>query len=113
VAGAIALLVLSCGALVAGWGYVKTARRMGAFATTPGTVIARELATLTGGEREGRWGKGGSYRPQVTYTYEVEVHYDPAAPNEAYLETQTPTVGYLLVTGGGLGVLLALALLVA
>ena len=145
-ASALFLLVLSCGALAAGWGYVRTARRMRGFATTRGTVIARELATLTGGYREGRWGKGGNYRPKVTYTYvvdgvtytsdrssyaargfkqsvaeqqlaalpdEVDVHYDPAAPGEAYLETHSPTVGYGLVAGGGLGGLIALVLLVA
>jgi hypothetical protein len=144
-AGAIALLVISCGALAAGWGHVKTARRMRGFATTRGTVIGRELATLTGGEREGRWGTGGGYRPQVIYTYEVDgetftsnrwsyaargfkkriaeqqlaavpdevdVHYDPAAPHEAYLQTNTPTVGYLLLAGGVLGVLIGLTLLV-
>ena len=71
-ASAIAILVLSCGAIAAGWGYVRTARRMRAFQTTSGTVIARELATLSGGHREGKWGKGGNYRPKVTYTYAVD-----------------------------------------
>jgi hypothetical protein len=141
VAGAIAILVISCGAIAAGWGYVRTARRMRSFATTRGTVIARSVVAIPGGSREGRFGRGGGYRPQATYRYEVdgvshtsdrwgyafrglkhslaeqrvnalpdevEVHYDPAAPGEAYLETQTPRVGYWLVGGGGLGVLIGL-----
>ncbi len=70
-ASAIFLLVLSIGMIAAGWGYVKTARRMRAFETTRGTVIGRDVTTLTGGHREGRWGKGGNYRPLVLYTYEV------------------------------------------
>lgn len=145
-ASAIFLLVLSAGALGAGWGYVRTARRMRAFVTTRGTVVGRELATLSGGEREGRFGKGGRYRPKVTYTYavdgvtytsdrssyaargfkqsiaeqqlaalpdEVDVHYDPAAPGEAYLDTHTPTVGIVLLAGGVIGVLIGLVLLLA
>src|SRR3954452_15234823 len=68
---ALFLLVLSIGMIAAGWGYVKTARRMRAFATPRGTVVGRDVTTLTGGYREGRWGKGGNYRPLVIYTYEV------------------------------------------
>jgi hypothetical protein len=146
VASAIAILVLSCGALAAGWGYVRTARRMRLFRTTPGTVVARELATLSGGHREGRWGKGGNYRAKVTYTYavdgvsytsdrssyahrgfrrgiaeqqlaaipdEVTVHYDPAAPEEAFLERHTPTIGYVLLAGGAFGAMCALIWFVA
>lgn len=145
-ASALFLLVLSCGALAAGWGYVKTARRMRGFQTTRGTIISRELARLSGGQREGRWGKGGGYRPQVSYTYEVdgvaytshrssyayrgyrksiaeqqlaalpddvEVHYDPAAPEEAYLEKHTPAIGIFLIAGGVIGALIAVVLLVA
>ncbi len=143
-ASALFLLVLSVGMIAAGWGYVKTARRMRAFETTRGTVIGREVATLTGGHREGRWGKGGNYRPLVIYTYdvggvsytsdrfsyaargykrgvveqqlaalpdEVDVYYDPASPQEAYLEKHSPTIGNLLVAGGAAGVLIALSLL--
>ena len=140
-ASAIAILVLSCGAIAAGWGYVRTARRMNSFQTTRGTVLARELATLSGGHREGRWGRGGNYRPKVTYGYavdgvsytsdrssyahrgfrrsiaeqqlaaipdEVVVHYDPAAPGEAFLERHTPTIGYFLLAGGAFGAICAL-----
>lgn len=71
-ASAIALLVISCGAIAAGWGYVKTARRMRSFPTTRGTVLKRELATLSGGYREGRWGRGGNHRAKVTYAYTVD-----------------------------------------
>ena len=144
-ASAIFLLVLSVGMIAAGWGYVKTARRMRAFETTRGTVIGRDVTTLTGGYREGRWGRGGNYRPLVIYTYEVggvsytsdrssyaargfkrsvveqqlaalpdevDVYYDPASPQEAYLERHSPTIGNFLVAGGAVGVLIAVLLLV-
>jgi Protein of unknown function (DUF3592) len=143
---AIFLLVLSCGAIAAGRGYVRTARRMRAYATTTGTVVARGLRTVGTDNREGRWGEGGGYAPQVTYTYTVdgasyesdrvsyarrglkrslaeqrlaeipdavEVHYDPAAPADACLETHEPKLGFVLLGGGGAGALLALALLLA
>ena len=145
-ASAIFLLVLSVGMIAAGWGYVKAARRMRAFETTRGTVIGRDVATLTGGYREGRWGRGGNYRPLVIYTYEVggvaytsdrwsyaargfkrsvveqqlaalpeelDVYYNPATPQEAYLEKHSPTIGNGLVAAGAVGVLIAVLLLVA
>jgi hypothetical protein len=146
VASAIAILVLSCGAIVAGWGYVRTARRMRSFATVRGTVLAKEVAPLPGGSREGRWGKGGGSMPRVTYSYtvdgvaytsdkwsyamrgykrslveqqlaelpdEVDVHYSPVAPTEAYLETHSPALGRVLVGGGLLGVLVGIIALLA
>jgi hypothetical protein len=143
VAVKILVLVISCAAIAAGWTYVRTARRMSSFATTRGKVIDRELVAVPGASsREGRWGKGGGYRPKVTYAYvvegvaytsdrwsyaieglkrsvaeealaalpdEVDVHYDPTAPQAAYLQTHTPRTGYALVAGGVLGVLVALA----
>ena len=33
--------------------------------------MARELATVGYDHLEPRWGKGGGYRPKVTYTYAV------------------------------------------
>jgi uncharacterized protein DUF3592 len=144
VAAAIALVVISLGAIAAGRGYVKTARSMRSFRTTRGRVVAREVVIVPGAGREGRWGKGGRYRPKVTYTYavggvsytsdrtsyalrglrqgvaeqelaaipdEVDVHYDPAAPGEAYLETHTPRIGTFLIAGGALGLLVALIIL--
>jgi hypothetical protein len=145
VAAAIALLVISCGAIAAGWGYVRTARRMGSFQTARGKVLAREVVAVPGGTREGKWGKGGGYRPKVTYAYtvdgvshtsdrssyalrglkrsiaeqevaaipdEVDVYYDPAAPEEAYLETHTPRIGKFLLAGGAFGVLVGVLALV-
>jgi hypothetical protein len=38
---------------------------------------------------------------------EVDVHYDPANPREAYLETHSPKLGRWLVVGGIAGLLLA------
>lgn len=136
-ASAIFVLLISLGAIVAGAGYVRTARRMRSFGTTRGTVIGRELATLPGGDtREGRWGQGGGWMPKVTYTYvvdgvshtsnrlgyayrglkqsvaekqlaaipdEVDVHYDPADPQVAYLQTHRPRLGMVLVAGGLVG----------
>lgn len=145
-ASAVAILVISCGAIAAGWGYVSTARRMRSFQTTRGRVLAREVAPIPGGNREGRWGKGGGHRPKVTYAYtvdgvsytsdrwsyafrglrrsvveqqlaampdEVDVHYDPAAPREAYLELHTPRLGNILLAGGAIGAVAALVALLA
>jgi hypothetical protein len=142
-AAAIALFVISLGAIAAGWGYVKTARRMRDYETARGRVIKRELATVAGGTREGRYGKGGGYRPKLTYVFavdgvehtsdkttyahrglkqelaeqqlaaypdDVEVFYDPASPDDAYLEKHSPGLGYWFLAGGAFGVLIALAL---
>ena len=141
---AIAILVISLGAILAGRGYVRTARRMQSFATTRGHVTAREVVTIGSLSREGKWGQGGNYRPKVTYDYtvggvaytsdrvsyanrglrrslaeqqlaaipdEVDVYYDPAAPQGAYLEKHTPTLGRYLLAGGGVGALFGLILL--
>lgn len=139
-AGTIALLVMSAGVIAAGWGYVKTAARMRSFQTTRGSVVARELATVGYDRLESRWGRGGGYRPKVTYTYavgdrtytsdrssyahrglkqhvaeqalaaipdEVVVYYNPDAPQEAYLNTHTPTLGRVLLSGGSIGAIVA------
>jgi hypothetical protein len=144
VVAAIALFVISLGAILAGRGYVTTARRMRTFATTRGRVTGREVVMIAGLGREGKWGQGGNYRPKVTYDYtvdgvaytsdrttyahrglrrslakqqlaaipdEVDVYYDPAAPQEAYLQTHSPALGRYLLAGGGVGVLFALILL--
>jgi hypothetical protein len=143
VVAAIAIFVISVGAILAGRGYVRTAQRMRSFATTRGRVTAREVVNIAGLGREGKWGQGGNYRPKVTYDYTVDgvaytsdrttyahrglrrslaeqqlaaipddvaVYYDPAAPEEAYLERHTPTLGRYLLVGGGVGVLFALVL---
>ena len=145
-ASAIAILVLSCGAIVAGWGYVKTARRMRSYATVRGRVLAKEVAPVPGGSREGRFGKGGGSMPKVTYAYtvdgiehrsdrwsyamrgykrsvveqqlaalpdEVDVHYDPRAPDEAYLQTNSPALGRGLIAGGVLGLLVGIVALLS
>jgi hypothetical protein len=144
VVAAIVVLVISLGAILAGRGYVRTARKMQSFATTRGHVTAREVVMIAGLGREGRWGQGGNYRPKVTYDYtvdgvaytsdrtsyanrglrrslaeqqlaaipdEVDVYYNPAAPQEAYLEKHTPTLGRYLLAGGGVGMLFGLILL--
>jgi hypothetical protein len=72
VVAAIAILVISVGAIVAGRGYVSTAQEMRSFATTRGHVTAREVVMMAGLSREGRWGQGGNYRPKVTYDYTVD-----------------------------------------
>jgi hypothetical protein len=146
VAGAIALIVISLGAIVAGRGYVRTARRMRAFATTRGRVLEKRAIPLPGGDTTtGRWGKGGGYQPYVRYSYdvggtaythdkvsyalhglkseiveqnlaalpaEVDVHYDPADPQDASLTKHTPTIGRWLVVGGSIGLMLGLLILV-
>ena len=40
---------------------------------------------------------------------DVDVHYDPASPQVAYLHTHTSRIGYVLAAGGAVGALLALA----
>ncbi len=53
--------------------YASLARRMRAFKSVPGEVIAREVVPLpSGNTRTGRWGEGGGYTPQVTYRYVVD-----------------------------------------
>jgi uncharacterized protein DUF3592 len=144
VVAAIAIFVISAGAILAGRGYVKTAQRMRSYETTRGRVTSREVVVIAGLDREGRWGQGGNYRPKVTYDYtvggvaytsdrtsyahrglkrsvaeqqlaaipdDVDVYYDPAAPDQAYLEKHSPKLGRYLVAGGGVGVLFALVLL--
>jgi hypothetical protein len=71
-AAALFLLVLSAAAILAGRGYVQAARRMRGFRTTTGTVTARGLDEVGWDNREGRWGSGGGYAPQVTYRYTVD-----------------------------------------
>ena len=141
-AGAIALIVISLGAIVAGRGYMTTARRMRAFAVTRGKVLEKRPIPMPGGDtRTGRWGKGGGYQPYVKYAFEVDakpythdkvsyalhglkeeivaqelhelpdevdVHYDPANPQEAYLKTHTPTIGRWFIVGGSIGLVLGL-----
>jgi hypothetical protein len=144
VVAAIAILVISLGAILAGRGYTQTAKKMRAFAATRGHVTAREVVMMAGLNREGRWGQGGNYRPKVTYDYtvdgvaytsdkttyahhglrrslaeqqlaaipdEVDVYYNPAAPEEAYLEKHTPALGRYLVVGGSIGMAFGLILL--
>ena len=53
-AAGIALLVISLGAIVAGAGYVRTARRMKTFATVRGRILTRDIKPIPGGSREGR-----------------------------------------------------------
>jgi hypothetical protein len=71
-AAAIALFVISAGAILAGQGYIKTARRMRSYGTVRGRVIKRELGIMSAGTREGRWGKGGGYWPKATYVFAVD-----------------------------------------
>jgi hypothetical protein len=144
IAYAIGLLVVSLGAILAGRGYIRTAKRMRSYATVRGRVIARDLAVIGGDTREGRWGKGGGYWPRATYVFtvdgvehrsdktsyahrglrrslaeaalaaipdEVDVHYDPRDPEQAYLDTHTPRMGYWFLGGGVVGALFALLLL--
>jgi uncharacterized protein DUF3592 len=42
---------------------------------------------------------------------EVDVHYDPANPQEAYLKTHTPTIGRWLIIGGSIAFVLGLLIL--
>jgi hypothetical protein len=41
---------------------------------------------------------------------DVDVHYDPSDPEQAYLDKHTPRMGYWFIGGGVIGVLFALLL---
>jgi hypothetical protein len=71
VVAAIAIFVISLGAILAGRGYVQTSRRMRSYEKTRGHVTAREVVMMAGLSREGKGGQGGNYRPKVTYDYTV------------------------------------------
>ena len=42
---------------------------------------------------------------------DVTVHYDPADPSQAYLQTNSPNLGYALLAGGAVTMFVALAAL--
>lgn len=67
--GAVFVLVIALGAIVAGAGYVRTAGAMRGFQPTIGRVLARDVAPVSADRIEGRWGKGGGYAPKITYAY--------------------------------------------
>lgn len=50
-------------------------------------------------------------RTLATVPDDVTVHYDPADPAQAYLQTNSPTIGYALLAGGAVVMLVALAAL--
>ena len=56
------------------------------------------------------WRKNVAENKLAAIPDQVDVHYDPAAPEEAYLETNTPTLGWFLTGGGILGMLIGLVL---
>jgi hypothetical protein len=142
---ALFVLVIAAGAIAAGVGYVRTAKRMRGFETTQGTITSRDVDLIPAAtsRRDPRCGKGGSWTPKFTYTYDVagsrytgdrlgyatrgfrrsvaeqqsaampdqvQVHFNPADPSEAYLQTNTATFGWALLA---LGVLLALGAVIA
>jgi hypothetical protein len=71
VAAAIFVLVIAAGAIAAGVGYIRIARRMRSYRSTPGRVLTREVVAVRGDTREGVWGRGGGYAPKITYQYSV------------------------------------------
>lgn len=68
----IFVLVLGLAFVWVGNMYSSLARRMRSFKSVPGRVIGREVAVMASGTREGRYGEGGGYTPQVTYRYVVD-----------------------------------------
>lgn len=70
---AIFMLVLASGAIAAGAGYVRKARAMRGYRSARGSVIARDVVAIPGGDtREAAFGEGGGYTPKLTYRFTVE-----------------------------------------
>jgi uncharacterized SAM-binding protein YcdF (DUF218 family) len=70
---AVFILLLAVGAIVAGSGYSRLARRMRTFRSAPGRVFARDVVLVPGGStRTGALGDGGGYMPHVRYRYTVD-----------------------------------------
>jgi Protein of unknown function (DUF3592) len=134
----IGIFVISVGMILAGRGYVRTAQRMTGYATTRGRVIRREVVptggegrnytpkvtfvyTVTGVEHTADklsyathgYMKARAERELAAIPDDVEVHYDPENPDEAYLRTHTPRLGRWLIGGGIGGVAFGLLLLAA
>jgi hypothetical protein len=69
----IVVLIIACGAIAAGYGYVRLGRQMRSYPTVEGQVTGRDVAVIPGAAGgEGRWGSGGRYSPKVTYSYVVD-----------------------------------------
>ena len=143
----IFVLVIAAGAIAAGVGYIRTARRMRGFATTRGRIVSREVYDdINFSNVEARFGQGGGFTPKFTYTFEVDrksytgdklgyttrgykksvveqklaampddvdVHYNPADPTEAYLETNSATGGWLLMLLGDVLALIGVVLILS
>jgi hypothetical protein len=138
---AICVLVISAGTVAAGVGYVRTAHAMKGYASTRGTVVARDVVRIGTETSEATFGEGGSFTPKVTYRFtvagreyvsdrlgyasrsykhavaerrlaaipdEVDVWFDPVDPSHAYIERHRPGVGWVMITGGAVGVIGAL-----
>ena len=134
----IGIFVISVGMILAGRGYVRKADRMLTFATAPGRVIRREIVA-TGGQGRNYapkvtyvytaagvehtadklsyatrgYSRSRAERELAAIRDDVDVHYDPENPGEAYLRTHTPRLGRWLVGCGIVGVLLGVVLLLA
>jgi hypothetical protein len=59
------------------------------------------------------WRKSIAEQKLAAIPDQVEVHYNPAQPQEAYLKMHRPTGGYFLVGGGVVGMLLGLLFVLA
>lgn len=132
---AIFVLVICTGAIVAGWGVVKLARRMTMYRSVPGKIIVREVVASPGAQRR------GGFMPYVKYSYAVDgtsyesdkiqfaivslsreesaarldaipddvtVWYDPDAPSTAYLVRHTGGLGWVFIGFGAFGALCTL-----
>ena len=59
------------------------------------------------------WRKSVAEQQLAEIPDQVDVHYNPAAPGEAYLETNGPSAGWFLAGGGVCGMLLGLLMVLA
>jgi hypothetical protein len=140
---AVFLVVLGALGLASGIQAISRTRKVHSWPVVPGRILERTIApsTTTGAQHAGRYYEprvkyaytveGKSYTGQriglLPFAYDastarrvvnklpeaVEVHYNPGAPGDAYLQPSAMVLGILLVIGSALGVLIGAGLVLA
>jgi hypothetical protein len=140
---ALFVIVLSAGALLAGLRATRTSLKVRRWPVVAGRVVDKGVgaATTTGASRAGRyvepWAKYTYVVEGKRYTCariaptrraydadtarrvtdripdDVDVHYDPGDPGDAYLQPSSVAVGVGLLVAGGVGALVGVGWLYA